>query len=65
MLAHRDSERVRLLSRRGVDWGDRFPAIVVAVEALAASPSSLSAEAWAGDICGTASAPAHTKKMEG
>ena len=36
MLARRDSERVRLISRRGVDWGDRFPLVVAAVEALAA-----------------------------
>jgi bifunctional non-homologous end joining protein LigD len=35
MLAHRDSERGRLLSRRGLDWADRFPAVAAAVEALA------------------------------
>ena len=35
MLALRDGERVRLLSRRGLDWGDRFPTIVAAVEAPA------------------------------
>src|SRR5262249_4937088 len=34
MLAHHDGERVRLISRRGLDWGDRFPSIVAAVEAL-------------------------------
>jgi hypothetical protein len=32
MLAHHNRERVRLIWRRGVDWGDRFPFIVVAVE---------------------------------
>jgi bifunctional non-homologous end joining protein LigD len=35
MLAHQDGARVRLMSRRGLDWGDRFPAIVPAVGALA------------------------------
>jgi bifunctional non-homologous end joining protein LigD len=35
MLAHHDGGRVRLISRRGLDWGDRFPAIVAAVNALA------------------------------
>jgi ATP-dependent DNA ligase len=35
MLALRDSERGRLLSRRGLDWADRFPAVAAAVEALA------------------------------
>jgi ATP-dependent DNA ligase len=33
MIALRDGERVRLQSRRGLDWGDRFPPIVAAVEA--------------------------------
>jgi ATP-dependent DNA ligase len=32
----RDGERARLLSRRGIDWGDRFPAIIGAIEALTA-----------------------------
>jgi bifunctional non-homologous end joining protein LigD len=36
MLALRDGERTRLISRHGRDWGDRFPAIVAAVEMLAA-----------------------------
>ena len=36
MLAHHDGARTRLISRRGLDWGGRFPAIVGAVEALAA-----------------------------
>jgi len=36
MLALRDGERVRLVSRYGVDWTHGFPAIVAAVEALAA-----------------------------
>jgi ATP-dependent DNA ligase len=28
MLAGRDGERTRLISRRGLDWGDRFRGIV-------------------------------------
>ena len=36
MIARRDGERVRLISRRGLDWGDRFPGIAAAVEALTA-----------------------------
>jgi ATP-dependent DNA ligase len=35
MIARRDGERVRLLSRHGLDWGSRFPLIVAAIEALA------------------------------
>src|SRR5215471_4075115 len=35
MLAHRDGARVRLISRRGLDWGWRFPTIIAAVKALA------------------------------
>ena len=35
MLAHHDGDRVRLISRRGLDWGWRFPTIVAAVKALA------------------------------
>jgi bifunctional non-homologous end joining protein LigD len=34
MMARRDGERVRLLTRNGNDWSERFPAIVAAVEAL-------------------------------
>ena len=54
MLAHRDGERVRLLSRRGVDWGDRFPAIVVAVNALAARSCTIDGEVIACDGDGLA-----------
>jgi ATP-dependent DNA ligase len=46
MIAWCDGERVRLLSRRGLDWGDRFPAIVAAIEALA---GSLMHDWWRGD----------------
>jgi bifunctional non-homologous end joining protein LigD len=36
--------RVRLLSRRGIDWGSRFPAIVAAVEALAVRSCTIDGE---------------------
>jgi ATP-dependent DNA ligase len=36
MLGVRDGERTRLISRHGRDWGDRFRAVVAAVEALGA-----------------------------
>jgi len=35
MFAIRDGERVRLISRSGVDWTCAFPMIVAAVETLA------------------------------
>jgi ATP-dependent DNA ligase len=35
MFAIRDGERIRLISRSGVDWTCAFPMIVAAVEALA------------------------------
>jgi ATP dependent DNA ligase domain len=44
MLAHRDSERGRLLSRRGLDWADRFPAVAAAVEALAVRSCTIDGE---------------------
>ena len=34
MIARRDSDRVQLISRRGIDWKSRFQAIVAAVEGL-------------------------------
>jgi len=44
MIARRDSERTRLISRRGLDWGDRFPAVVAAVEALAVRSCTIDGE---------------------
>ena len=52
MLAHRNGERVRLISRRGVDWGDRFLFIVAAVEALAAHSCTIDGEVIACDGVG-------------
>jgi len=54
MLARRDSERVRLISRRGVDWGDRFPLVVAAVEALTARSCTIDGEVIACDGDGLA-----------
>src|SRR6516165_751958 len=45
MIARRDGERVRLISRRGLDWGDRFGTIVEAVEALAVRSCIIDGEA--------------------
>jgi ATP-dependent DNA ligase len=39
MLAVRDGERVRLISRRGLDWGWRFPTFVTAIKAIAVCSS--------------------------
>ena len=45
MVARRDGERVRLISRRGLDWGDRFGTIVEAVEALPVRSFTIDGEA--------------------
>src|SRR5215468_4294384 len=45
MIARRDGERVRLISRRGLDWGDRFGTIVAAVETLAVRSCVIDGEA--------------------
>src|ERR1700704_5779533 len=34
MMALRAGERVRLITRNGYDWGERFPAVVKALELL-------------------------------
>jgi len=44
MLAVRDGGRVQLISRRGLDWGDRFPAVVAAIEALAVRTCTIDGE---------------------
>jgi bifunctional non-homologous end joining protein LigD len=49
MIARRDGERVRLISRRGLDWGDRFGTIVEAVEALAVRSCIIDGEAILSD----------------
>jgi bifunctional non-homologous end joining protein LigD len=45
MIARRDGESVRLISRRGLDWGGRFGAIVTAVEALGVRTCIIDGEA--------------------
>jgi ATP-dependent DNA ligase len=54
MIARRDGERARLLSRRGLDWGWRFPTIVAAVEALAVRSCTIDGEVIACDGDGLA-----------
>jgi ATP-dependent DNA ligase len=54
MLALRDGERVRLVSRYGVDWTHGFPAVVAAVEALAARNCLIDGEVIACDGDGLA-----------
>jgi hypothetical protein len=49
LMAHRDGERVRLLSRRGLDWGARFKGIVQALGSLPASSFVIDGEACALD----------------
>jgi ATP-dependent DNA ligase len=54
MVAVRDGERVRLISRRGLDWGDRFPAIIAAVDALAVRTCTIDGEVIASNAEGLA-----------
>jgi ATP-dependent DNA ligase len=59
MIARRDGERVRLISRRGLDWGDRFQAIAAAVKALAVRTCTIDGEVIACDVGGFASFEAY------
>ena len=54
MFAHRDGERVRVISRHGRDWGDRFSVIVAAVGALAVRSCVIDGEVIACDGDGLA-----------
>ena len=49
IIARRDGERVRLLTRNGYDFSARFPLIVAAVEALLAESCVVDGEAIACD----------------
>jgi ATP-dependent DNA ligase len=49
MLARRDGAGVRLLTRRGIDWTTRYPAIAVAIAALACRSCLIDGEVV---ICG-------------
>jgi bifunctional non-homologous end joining protein LigD len=54
MLAHHDGERVRLISRRGLDWGWRFPTIVAGVKVFAVRSCIIDGELIACDANGLA-----------
>jgi bifunctional non-homologous end joining protein LigD len=54
MLAVREGDRARLISRRGLDWGSRFPPIIAAVEALVARTCTIDGELIACDGDGLA-----------
>jgi bifunctional non-homologous end joining protein LigD len=45
LIARKQGERVRLFTRRGYDWSDRYPRIVAAVAALRASRATIDGEA--------------------
>jgi bifunctional non-homologous end joining protein LigD len=49
LMARRDSVGVRLLTRNGHDWADRYPAIVEAVNQLRARSCLIDGEAVACD----------------
>jgi ATP-dependent DNA ligase len=53
-MARRDSVGIRLLTRNGHDWADRYPAIVEAVTALRARSCLLDGEAVVCDANGLA-----------
>jgi bifunctional non-homologous end joining protein LigD len=49
LMARRAGQRVRLLTRRGYDWSDRYPRIVRAMGALKATSALIDGEAvWCG-----------------
>jgi ATP-dependent DNA ligase len=48
-LAWRDGYRVRLFTRRGYDWSDRYPALVRAIGTLREGPAALSESLRAGE----------------
>jgi bifunctional non-homologous end joining protein LigD len=45
LVARKQDGRVRLFTRRGYDWSDRYPRIVEAVTALRAGPATIDGEA--------------------
>jgi bifunctional non-homologous end joining protein LigD len=49
LMARRNGDRVRLYTRRGYDWSDRYPSIVEAISSLDASSALIDGEAvWCG-----------------
>jgi ATP-dependent DNA ligase len=50
LMARRDGDRVRLFTRRGFDWSDRYPRIVKAMAALKVASATIDGEAvWCGE----------------
>src|ERR1700674_834672 len=54
LIVRRDGERVRLFTRRGYDWSERFPAISAAAAKLRAKSFTLDGEAVVCDADGVA-----------
>jgi bifunctional non-homologous end joining protein LigD len=54
MIARKQGGRVRLFTRRGHDWSDRYPRIVGAVSALPATSATIDGEAVCCDAAGLA-----------
>jgi ATP-dependent DNA ligase len=54
LFARRDGERVRLITRGGYDWSDRYPLIAAAAAALAVPSCLIDGEAIACDAKGLA-----------
>jgi bifunctional non-homologous end joining protein LigD len=52
LIARKQGDRVRLFTRRGYDWTDRYPLIAKAVAALRASSATIDGEAVCCDECG-------------
>ena len=52
IMAYRDGERVRLVTRNGFDFADRFPLVVEAIAALPSRSCVLDGEAIAVDVNG-------------
>jgi bifunctional non-homologous end joining protein LigD len=45
LIARKQGDRLRLFTRRGYDWSDRYPRIVEAVEALPTGSATIDGEA--------------------
>jgi bifunctional non-homologous end joining protein LigD len=57
LMALREGARVRLFTRNGHDWADRYPAIVEAVSALNVNSCLIDGEVIVPDASGTAPGP--------
>jgi bifunctional non-homologous end joining protein LigD len=54
LIARKQGDRVRLFTRRGYDWADRYPLIRKAVEALRTASATIDGEAVCCDEAGIA-----------